>query len=206
MTNEFAIEQSRISYVDLPAVVGGTILALAISLVLFNFGSVVGLAIPYEFHVKSENVLAIIIGVGLWVIWVQIIASFAGGYFVGRMRRPVAGATEHEREMRDGSHGVLVWATATVAVSIALSISAILVALITDQSIVNTEKTPESLQREHNVAIIFAFITASSSLVSGVASWWAATIGGEHRDNSIDHSHFISFRKRLFMDLYARKS
>ena len=39
-------------------------------------------------------------------------------------------------------------------------------------------------------AILLAFLTAASFLVSGVAAWWAATTGGKHRNEGVDHSRF----------------
>jgi hypothetical protein len=38
----------------------------------------------------------------------------AGGYITGRLRRRFADATEHESDVRDGAHGLLVWAGALV--------------------------------------------------------------------------------------------
>ncbi|HEX7108579.1 MAG TPA: hypothetical protein VF224_05000, partial [Aestuariivirga sp.] len=38
--------------------------------------------------------------------------------------------------------------------------------------------------------ILLAFMTAASLLISGVAAWWAATTGGKHRDDGVDHSKF----------------
>ncbi len=38
----------------------------------------------------------------------------AGGYLTGRMRRRFHDATEHESDIRDGAHGLLVWAGALV--------------------------------------------------------------------------------------------
>ena len=43
-------------------------------------------------------------------------------------------------------------------------------------------------------AVLFAFLTAASLLISGVAAWWAATAGGKHRDEGVDHSHLSRWR------------
>lgn len=195
MINEQTLEQSRISYVDLPAIIGGAVLALAISLVLFNFGNAIGIVMPHEYHWDGANAWAGIIAIGLWGLWVQILASMTGGYLAGRMRRPIAGAAEHEREIRDGAHGLLVWALGTVAVAIGVGITAAIGALAVDHAAVVADKTPEMLNKEHNAAVISAFITSSTCLVSAVASWWAATKGGEHRDRNVDHSHYVSFNR-----------
>jgi hypothetical protein len=39
-------------------------------------------------------------------------------------------------------------------------------------------------------AILVAFLTAASFLVSGVAAWWSATTGGRHRNEGVDHSRY----------------
>jgi hypothetical protein len=43
-------------------------------------------------------------------------------------------------------------------------------------------------------AVLLAFMTAASLLISGVAAWWAATAGGKHRNEGVDHSHFSRWR------------
>jgi hypothetical protein len=43
-------------------------------------------------------------------------------------------------------------------------------------------KTKAAADRARKSGIIAAFLTAASLLISGVAAWWAATIGGRHRD------------------------
>ncbi len=196
MANEVVIEHSHASYVDIPAILGGAVLAIAISLVLVNFGAAVGLSAPGDYQPEGERAWVSIIAVGLWGIWIQMLASMSGGYFAGRMRRPVVGGVHHEREMRDGAHGLIVWAVSTVAVAIALGFTAALMALVNEPVVPVADKTEEALRLEHNAAIILAFITASTCLIAGVAAWWAASRGGEHRDEAIDHSHYISFKKK----------
>lgn len=195
MSNELIIEQSRMSYVDIPAIIGGAALALALSLVLANFGATIGLAFADDYDWSRENAMETMIAMGLWTLWVQVLASFAGGYLAGRMRRPVAGATAHERDIRDGAHGLLVWAFGTVAVAVGMGLASALAALVnTPEAASAVEQTQDVLDREHNVAIIMAFITASSALVAAVASWWAGTKGGDHRDRAVDHSRYVAFR------------
>jgi hypothetical protein len=43
-------------------------------------------------------------------------------------------------------------------------------------------KTKAAADKARKSAIITAFLTAASLLISGVAAWWAATMGGRHRD------------------------
>lgn len=102
------------SYIDWPAIFGGVALASAISLVLISFGSALGLSFA-NFHAR-EGVSPIWVGIAAatWLIWVQVSSFMAGGYLTGRMRRRIGDATEHESDVRDGAHGLLVWAGASI--------------------------------------------------------------------------------------------
>lgn len=106
--------QEHHSYIDWPAVIGGIVLASAISLVLLTFGSAVGLSFA-NFH-SFTGVSPIWVGIAAasWLLWVQISSFMAGGYLTGRMRRRFHDASEHESDVRDGAHGLLVWAGALV--------------------------------------------------------------------------------------------
>ena len=183
------------SYVEWSAILAGTVLAIAISSVFLQFGSAIGLVVksPYRMHeLTAGGVLAI----GIWLLWVQVSSSFAGGYLAGRLRAPVAFSGSHEREMRDGMHGLLVWASGTVAVIVAVAIMAAFAALTANDP--EAAKPDVDVERlRHMTMIIFAFGAAATSFVSGVAAWWAATMGGEHRDDPVAHKHhFVTFKKR----------
>ncbi|MEO3387552.1 hypothetical protein [Mesorhizobium sp. CAU 1741] len=102
------------SYVDWPAIFAGAAVAAAISLVLLTFGSALGLSLTSAHEGESLSLYWIAIIGGLWLLWVQVSASIAGGYLAGRMRRRHGDATEHESDIRDGSHGLVVWAVATL--------------------------------------------------------------------------------------------
>lgn len=98
------------SYIDWAAVIAGTVLSSAISLVLLTFGTAIGLSMvsPFEGEGASGPVFAV--ALGLWVLWVVVSSFMAGGYLAGRMRRRAWDATPHEVEVRDGAHGLSVWA------------------------------------------------------------------------------------------------
>ena len=42
--------------------------------------------------------------------------------------------------------------------------------------------------------VLVAFVTAASLVVSAAAAWWAAGMGGRHRDEGTDFSHLVSWR------------
>lgn len=97
------------SYVDWPAIIGGAVLATAISFVLLAFGSALGLSFTSAYEGSGMSLTAFAIAAALWLIWVQVSAFLAGGYLTGRLRRRHFDATEEESDIRDGSHGLLVW-------------------------------------------------------------------------------------------------
>jgi hypothetical protein len=98
------------SYVDWAAILAGTVIATSITLVLTGFGSAVGLSMTSPFAGKGFSGMAIAIAIGLWVIWVAVTSMMAGSYVTGRLRRRAGDATAHEVSVRDGVHGLVVWA------------------------------------------------------------------------------------------------
>jgi hypothetical protein len=174
----------------------GAAVSLAITIVLLQFGSIIGFSASAplrEGNLPNVASWGIIVS-GLWLLWTQVLSSLAGGYIAGRLRTPMAGVKTHEVEVRDGMAGALTWAVSTVIVFIAISIAAAFGTLIevqADDYVANEVMT----NTQKNAIIIFAFIAGATSLASAVAAWWAATVGGEHRDKGTDFSKYISFRK-----------
>ena len=189
------MEGYKNSYIEWGAIIAGAVLALAISVVLLQFGAIVGLAqIDFDASTDYNVTPGGVLGTGIWLLWVQLLASLAGGYLAGRMRMPIANATEHERDMRDGVHGLLVWATATLAVVVAGSIGAGFAALADANQVQEAAAAADVAAMRENVTVIFAFGAAATSLVSAVVAWAAATKGGDHRDTAVDHSRYFTFR------------
>jgi hypothetical protein len=102
------------SYLEWSAVFGGAFVAAALSFLLLTFGSAVGLSVVSPW--SNPGTVAITLGLvtAIWFILVVIASFIAGGYLAGRMRAKGGDATEHEVEVRDGIHGILVWAVAVV--------------------------------------------------------------------------------------------
>lgn len=182
------------SYIEWGTIIAGAVTACAISVVLVQFGAVVGLTqVTFESGVDGNITPGGVLATGIWLLWVQLLASLAGGYLAGRMRMPVAGASEHERDMRDGVHGLLVWALSTLAVVVMASAGAA-IAAIADNPTQDIARTADVVAMQEKATILFAFFAAATSLVSGVVSWWAATVGGDHRDTAADHTRYFTFR------------
>lgn len=97
------------SYVDWPAIFAGAVLASAIAFVMLTFGSAIGLSLTSARENSGLSISWLAIVAALWLLWVQISAYLAGGYLAGRLRRRMLDATEHESDIRDGSHGLVVW-------------------------------------------------------------------------------------------------
>ncbi|MEZ0261300.1 MAG: hypothetical protein ACAH80_09835 [Alphaproteobacteria bacterium] len=180
------------SYVEWSTIIGGAMLATALTLVLVQFGAAAGIA-DLDALRRDVPTPGKLVAAGVYVLLVQVLASVCGGYVAGRMRAPISGSPVHEREIRDGMHGLLVWATGTVMVAVAVFASAAFLAHATGDA--NAETAKEVLKQRHTVSVILAFSAAATALVAAVGSWVAATIGGDHRDNTVDHSHRVSFRK-----------
>jgi hypothetical protein len=62
------------------------------------------------------------VAAGLWLMWVQGSAYMAGGYLAGRLRRRHFDATGDEVEVRDGAHGLVVWALGTLIAALAVAL------------------------------------------------------------------------------------
>jgi hypothetical protein len=119
---DVAVRPPRFKYLEWGPVIAGAIGAAAISLVLFTFGSAIGLSVvsPWPNHGMSATAFMVI--AALFAAIVQVGSFAAGGYLAGRMRSPWLSGVESERHFRDGSYGFAVWALglligATIAVS-----------------------------------------------------------------------------------------
>jgi hypothetical protein len=275
------VQADETSYVDWPAIFAGTIFATAISFVLLTFGSALGLSLASPYEGSGMPLFWFSIVAALWLLWVQISSFIAGGYLTGRLRRRKHDATEDESDIRDGSHGLIVWALGALlgafiavmgisgmASTAANSISTIAAGgagaaaegedplsgaydLLVDRFLrsgdpaappVSTEARDEigrvlttavldgalndadrqyltttiaaragldeaqaqqrvdalladaqaaeaearqAAETARKVAMIAAFVTAASFLVSAVGAYYGATLGGNHRDNQI---------------------
>lgn len=271
-------------YVDLSDIVSGGLVATAVSLVLFSFGSALGLSFTSAEPGEGASLRWLAIGGGLWLVWQAVTSAAAGAYFAGRMRRPIGDADADEVETRDGAHGVAVWALATLvtallaaagvggaarAVGAAIGgavdgvatvisensnylagvalrndnglpsresraeVASVLTRTLTDGEVTEADRaylarvvasssnlTPteararvdetvataerardeaiEAAEQARVFALIGAFVVAASILASGAAAYFAAVLGGHHRNENIGFSKFGAVaRKRI---------
>ncbi|WP_054208353.1 hypothetical protein [Bosea vaviloviae] len=123
-------EASSGSYLEWSPIFGGAVLSAAISTIMAAFGSAIGLSLVSAETSRSTSMVALAVAAALWALWVTVSACGAGGYLAGRMRKPLAESSSHERGVRDGAHGLVVWA-----------VGALLVAFITSSSLIGAAKT-----------------------------------------------------------------
>jgi hypothetical protein len=57
-----------------------------------------------------------------------------------------------------------------------------------------TTEMAQAADQARVAAVMLAFFTAVTLLISAVGAWWAAVKGGEHRDQRIDHSKMVRWR------------
>jgi ABC-type nickel/cobalt efflux system permease component RcnA len=181
-------DTQNVSYIEWGPVIAGSAIALAITAILIPFGNALGLSVTNP--LQGYNPRGIIFGVGLWILWVQLISSILGGYFAGRTLT-ARGGGKFDSEFRDGAHGLLSWCVATILTGAGVAVAGFFAAIAPEQA--NDMKASEELVRQ--AAVILGFTLAASSIVSAVAAWIMATVGGDHRDNNTDLSKFFSFRQ-----------
>jgi len=211
---------SRDTRVDWAAILAGAVVATAIGVILTTFGLGLGLAVnsPYEGEGVSPALFAF--GAGLWLLLTQVLAFWAGGYICARLRPRQPELSEHEVDVRDGLHGIIVWGVGVLAAglistaviggsttaaeaagpgslveSVATAADAEMDQAATRERVDNPDAANESFtERRAEVArkltVLSAFVTAASLLVGAVAAFFAAGNGGDHRDKGANVRFF----------------
>lgn len=268
-------------YVDWPAIFAGAVLATAVSFVMLTFGAAIGLSMTSPFTGESVSAPGLAVAAAVWLLWVQVSSYMSGGYITGRMRARARDATEHESDIRDGAHGLVVWAvgvlfSAAVAATVlagAVSGGAAvagaagraigtggsggepgahvtdlllrgsratgpeadaarqeilrmmtgaalrgglspddrgylgqLVARMTGMSPPDAERrvnevlaqAKQAAEKARKTGIVAAFITAAALLAGAAGAWWAAQMGGTHRDQGADFSRLFRRRRVVY--------
>jgi hypothetical protein len=127
------------SFVQWSAVIGGALVALALSFVLIAFGSALGLGVVSSSPTWRDASPALAVGSGIYLLLTALLSFGLGGYVAGRLRErwhPTAPASTVE--FRDGAHGVLAWAIAAVISGIIIAAS---VAGITSKAVEPSSST-----------------------------------------------------------------
>lgn len=191
------------SYVDWSSILAGAVVATSIGFIFTTFGTALGLSLVSPYAGEGSVVIAVI-AVGLWMLWTTVSSFMAGGYIAGRMRRRIDPTGADEVHVRDGIHGLTVWAvailfgvfllgsTADTAIQTTAEVSSA-VAAAADDSVAlvqsgskagtpNEEEMKAAAETARKTSIISAFVIAASLMIAGAAAYWAAGVGGLHRD------------------------
>ena len=248
-------------YIQWGPVFAGALAAAALSFVLHSFAGAVGLAVSSTAPTWRDASIVLWVLSGIWLVVVAVAAYSLGGYIAGRMRQGLTEGNADEREFRDGVHGLLVWALATLLTALlALAAAEGLTRLTSPSSgasgttssageglfayeldrLFRTERpiadidlkrqeasrilltagsrdgvTPEdrsylaglvaartgipeadaqqrtqnaiaraneSIRRARHSGTLLAFFAGAAAMIGAAAAWFAAGIGGEHRD------------------------
>jgi hypothetical protein len=106
-------------------VIGGAIAAAALASVLQGFAAAIGLSVSSASPAWRDASFALILLSGLYLLLTALASYAFGAYLAGRMRMRLGTGATSEIAFRDGMHGILVWALATLlAVIMALSVAA----------------------------------------------------------------------------------
>jgi hypothetical protein len=105
-------------YVDWGAILAGAAVAVGTFSVFAAFGSAIGLALVPSATEDRVAGTGLLVAAALWALWVQLSSYMAGGYITGRLRQRIGDAKPHEVEMRDGAHGLVMWAVGAVLSSL----------------------------------------------------------------------------------------
>lgn len=106
--------EAHSSGVSWAAVIAGAFVTAALSLTLLALGAGFGLLSVSPWSNAGVSTTAVGAAAIIWLIFVQIVASGAGGYLAGRLRTKWAAIHTDEVYFRDTAHGFLVWAVAVV--------------------------------------------------------------------------------------------
>ncbi|MDP3491756.1 MAG: hypothetical protein Q8R82_01485 [Hyphomonadaceae bacterium] len=211
---------NRDTRVDWPAILAGAVVATAVGVILSTFGLGLGLAVnsPYEGEGLSPGMFAF--GAGLWLLLTQVAAFWIGGYICARLRARQPELSEHEVDVRDGLHGIIMWGAGVLAAglisaliiggattaaqtadrgglvgSVATAAGAEIDQAASRERVDNPEAADETFTERRaevarKVTVLSAFITAASLLVGAAAAFFAAGVGGQHRDRRTNVKFF----------------
>jgi hypothetical protein len=106
----------RFLYPEWGPIIAGAIAAAALSLVLHAFAVAIGLSASSTAPTWRDASFALVWLSGLYLLLAAIAAYGLGGYLAGLLR-PRA-STPEQSDLRDGMHGLLAWALATLLTAV----------------------------------------------------------------------------------------
>src|ERR1043166_3424253 len=96
------------------AVIAGAIAAAGLVFVLHAFALGIGFSVSSTAPTWRDASIALVLASGLYLVLVALASYSFGGYIAARAFRPATAGTIEAGEFRDGLHGLIVWALATL--------------------------------------------------------------------------------------------
>jgi hypothetical protein len=126
IATEIAVEgvEARPTFLQWGPIIAGSLVAVALSLVLIAFGSAIGFGVLSSSPTWRETSPALTVASGIYLLLTALASFGLGGYVAGRLRErwhPTAHA--NVVEFRDGVHGVVCWAIAAVVSGLVIAAS-----------------------------------------------------------------------------------
>ncbi len=165
------------SYVDWQAIFAGSVVAIAIGVLLTTFGAALGLSAITLDGTDTSSTFELVL-TGLWLVLTLVAAYLAGGYIAGRMRRRVESASSDEVTARDGINGLVVWGLGTIVTAMLLTNAVSFAA--------NTAGNVAAGAGQAVGAVTQAAGTALGGVASGVANAAGAVVPDEAQNNPTD--------------------
>lgn len=115
-----AASQSAVSW---GAIFAGGAAAAAVAVLLTILGAGLGLAVASPWAGHGASPMGFTVMAAIWLIIVQWVASFFGGFLAGRLRTKWVGVHSDEVAFRDTAHGFLAWSIALLLTFGSLSLA-----------------------------------------------------------------------------------
>ena len=103
-----------VSTINWSSIIGGTIAAAAIALVLHGFASAVGISVSSTAPTWRDASFALVLLSGLYLLLTALISYGFGAYVAARLAPGTGVAFDDDLDYREGMRGLLVWALATL--------------------------------------------------------------------------------------------
>jgi hypothetical protein len=124
VTHTEGSNEANSSGVSWSAVLAGSFVTAALSLILLALGTGLGFASVSVWSGGGASAATIGTAAILWFVLIQIISASMGGYLAGRLRTKWTGIHTDEVYFRDTAHGFLAWSVSLVVTAAFLTAAA----------------------------------------------------------------------------------
>jgi hypothetical protein len=118
------VANGAVSAVSWGAILAGTAVAAATSLLLFALAAGLDLAVMFRAAARGAPPPSLTVTAGVALIVTQWVSACLGGYITGRLRTRWVGTHTHEVFFRDTAHGFITWCMATILMASGLASTA----------------------------------------------------------------------------------